>query len=740
MFNIRIASRVLLAALSTARASSLGALVAAVPNSHTDYNSAVTLQYASMPSHGIIIGDADAERSGVLGRMRLDGVGRVTVPFGERLVHAWRCGVPDPGMDVDTMVNVLSVRCFALWNVSCVAHGARCCALAMPAALPRDSRAPGHQPHAHVKMSVCLQLAHFLEADLKPWAAALAAALFSGAAVPSTAEQPGDLVQGCTAAADTAAASSNNVVLWEDAWRRLDELAPLGDAVDAVLRAWRLPLLEQLPHTPAEWQLAVIGSHAVAGALAVSYDTAAACRGAMHAVHAVHSLTVSPPAAPQQVDLALHAVASMPALRSLKFLWDTVHYSSLMDQHALAELLTRLSQLEGLRIADTAIDATALAKPLGTLTALTALELTLCVAGTGVAALAPALTRLSRLADLRLGYPMFGGYASAAVLAQPLGTLTALTALALLNCGVTAHAARALMPALSHLSSLVDLRLVQNTFGATSTHALAQPLSALTTLTVLELAECEIGAAGIQVLAPALSRLSRLADLHLGCNEFGEAGAAALAQPLGTLTALTALHLGADEIGDTGAQALAPALSHLSRLASLRLSNNGIGAAGAAALARPLGGLTALTALDMSGNEVGGAGAGSLAPALSRLKRLAELDLGQNNIGDAGAAALAQPLGALPALTALQLNGSDISGRGVESLAPALSRLSRLAELLLNDNRIGDAGAAALAQPLGGLTALTKLVMTSNAISAVSAESLTQALRHLPRLADLHLR
>ena len=74
-----------------------------------------------MPSEDMLISDADAEHSGVLGRMRLDGVGRVTVPFGERIVHAWRRGVPEPGMDVETLVSTLSVRCMeGLWRVAAV--------------------------------------------------------------------------------------------------------------------------------------------------------------------------------------------------------------------------------------------------------------------------------------------------------------------------------------------------------------------------------------------------------------------------------------------------------------------------------------------------------------------------------------------------------------------------------------------------------------------------------------------
>ena len=77
-----------------------------------------------------------------------------------------------------------------------------------------------------------------------------------------------------------------------DMWRRLDELAPLGDAVDAVLRTPGLPLHAKLPRTPAQWQPAVIRSHAADGALTLFDEEAVACSGAMHAVSGVHSLTL----------------------------------------------------------------------------------------------------------------------------------------------------------------------------------------------------------------------------------------------------------------------------------------------------------------------------------------------------------------------------------------------------------------------------------------------------------------
>ena len=146
-----------------------------------------------------------------------------------------------------------------------------------------------------------LQVAHFLEADLQHWAAALAAALFD--------PQPADGRR-------------------EQAWKLLDALAPLGDAVDTVLRASELPLLEQLPRAPAEWQPAVISSHAVGGTLALNCSEVVACSGAMHAVHDVHSLTLDMgPLAEHLPDVSVFlaavpsmeaALTSLPALRTCR--------------------------------------------------------------------------------------------------------------------------------------------------------------------------------------------------------------------------------------------------------------------------------------------------------------------------------------------------------------------------------------------------------------------------------------
>ena len=477
-----------------------------------------------------------------------------------------------------------------------------------------------------------LQVAHFLEADLQPWADALSAALFD--------PQPADGRR-------------------EQAWNLLDALAPLGDAVDTVLRASELRLLEQLPRAPAEWQPAVISSHAVGGTLALSCSDIVACGGAMHAVRDVHSLTLHVATADRLNDVSLFraalpcmetALTSLPALRTFKVqkgkhIPPGTRYVSL-----LMPVLARLPQLAHLDLRDNGIDAAVLAPPLASLTALTALNLDGNDLGKpGAAAIAPALSRLSRLASLTLARNRFH---AAAVAVLPLGGLTALTALDLSHNPLLAPGVQALAPALDRLRKLAVLNLertivsVVGVGAAGGAAALAPPLGRLAALTALDLTRNHIRSDAMESLAPALSRLSRLAHLVLRENGMGAAGAAALAPPLGVLTALTLLDLqGGNYILADGAEALAPALSRLSMLAHLDLSCNRIRNRGVAALAPALGKLTALTRLDISNNGIGDAGVQHLVPAFARLTALQclELRLG-NDVATAGAPALQEVL------------------------------------------------------------------------------------------------
>ena len=650
-----------------------------------------------------------------------------------------------------------------------------------------------------------VQVAHFLEADEHPWVAALAAALFApfSQATPTVNPQPPQERHDSSATPVAVAAEPpqlepsvpgsravrfslknassskgktrgvcSQAAARRQTWRHLDELAPLGDAADAVLRAWRLPLREQLPLTPAKWQPAVISSHSADGWLTLDCAEAAACCNAMRGVRGVHSLALDlrpdlPYAskveyAPMHTTAAYkgarRAIAVLPALRALKL--------NAGGMNRLGPLLRRLPQLVHLQLSCTIHMAT-LAAPLGRLTAMTRLELThVRVWGKDfdVPALLQVVGLMPRLAHL--GLCSTGVSASdAGTLALLLGRLTALSFLNLRDNGITDGGMHALAPALSHLPRLAHLDLSNNDIDVTGAaalapvlsrltrlahlgiggfkigddgdaqlNALAQPLGLLTALTALDLDNSYIGSS--EALAAALTCLSRLADLRL--SETWACGS--VLSSLGALTALTCLHFGHNNLGfEPDALALARALSRLSRLAHLELCSNYICPTGAA-LAPALGHLTALTAINLGGNTLGAEGAAALAPALSCLTALASLEVSHNYFGADGVAALAPALSRLTALKALEVSWNGIGADGVAALAPALSCLTALSRLGLEYNGIGAAGAAALAPALGLLSRLCHLLLDDNPVGDEGVSQLVPALARLPRLRSVSLR
>ena len=535
-----------------------------------------------------------------------------------------------------------------------------------------------------------VQVAHFLEANLRPWAAPLAAALFCPISAQHKARQlasPGVRDAPAQSGSASAAAVVSSAARRESAWRCLEELRPLHGAAESVLRASELPLLEQLPLTPARWGPAVIDSHVVDGALDLSYLEAAFCCNPMHAVHGVHALTLhgsSVASDDTQAELleqrACTAVEALSRLRTIKLTQDFGTCASL-PVLALLLAVTRLTQLAELELHWHQDNGNVPGPPICLPTSLTRLHLTSTVNDDGLCTFVCSLTSLSRLAHFTFSDDGEDDGEFVAEFAAALSHLTALTALQLDQIYVGGAVAEALAPALRRLSRLSALRLTEcyleeEGFAAT----LASPIALLTALTALDLTESGVGDAGAEALAPALGRLSQLADLRLAQNEIGPDGAAALAPALSHLAALTLLDLSENEIRPDGAEALAPALGRLSRLAALVLLCNRFRAAGAAALAPSIGLLTALTLLQLDDNELGAGGAVSLAPALGRLSRLEDLTLSYNDLGAAGAAAL---IALLTALTALDLSVNDVGADGAEALAPALSRLSRLADLHL---------------------------------------------------------
>ena len=414
--------------------------------------------------------------------------------------------------------------------------------------------------HSRYSSSGRVQVAHFLEADMRPWALRLANCLFPGCVrrecffdyfmlrlpwLKQTFNMIG--VERRESESDDVDGAARQ----QEAWRCLDELASLGDTADAVLRAWRVPLHVQLPLTPAAWVPAVICSHVDAtGALELHACEAAAHCDAMHAVRGVQSLTLQPWRSGQAARARMseqevaRVCAALSALASVRTLH--IHWSSDLEPlvaPALRLLSNRLTGLGTGSVRDA--DAGRFATSLALLTALTRLDLgRSLLAVDGAKALAPVLSALSPLADLCLSHNRLS-HEGAAALAPSLALLTALTCLDLSANMIGADGAAALAPALSRLSALAALKLDTNTLHSAGMEALAPALGLLTTLTQLDLRLNGILGQGAAALAPALGRLVRLEKLDVHDNYLCD-GVLHLVPALARLTALRELVIAYD--------------------------------------------------------------------------------------------------------------------------------------------------------------------------------------------------
>ena len=152
--------------------------------------------------------------------------------------------------------------------------------------------------------------------------------------------------------------------------------------------------------------------------------------------------------------------------------------------------------------------------------------------------LVPALLSLGNLASLILESNSIDEDV-ALKLAPGLQCLTSLTHLDLSdNDTMGPYGVAALAPALQNLSKLADLNLSATYIGTEGAVALAPALQRLTNLTNLDLTCNDIGPDGMLALAPALQRLTNLTNLHLRGNHEGAEGRAALAPVLRCLTKL----------------------------------------------------------------------------------------------------------------------------------------------------------------------------------------------------------
>lgn len=99
----------------------------------------------------MLIREADAKASGVLGRMRLDGLERVTVPFEERCVHVWQSGAPETDMDVDTLIKVLWVRVVTpQYSPAVIAVNVELYSTLQPQLFPAENRTDAYQKRVPV--------------------------------------------------------------------------------------------------------------------------------------------------------------------------------------------------------------------------------------------------------------------------------------------------------------------------------------------------------------------------------------------------------------------------------------------------------------------------------------------------------------------------------------------------------------------------------------------------------------
>ena len=172
-----------------------------------------------------------------------------------------------------------------------------------------------------------MQVAHFLEADLQPWAISLVAAVTVDDLQPSAISlvaavtvddlQPSAISLVAAVTVEDLQPSEHQVTPgapaavfqlseeWKRLFRscdhywhgllqqRLNELAPIGDTLDTVLHAARLPLEQRLASIPEVWRPAVVGSRMdTAGELSLDCSDVAAACDVMPAIQGLRALVI----------------------------------------------------------------------------------------------------------------------------------------------------------------------------------------------------------------------------------------------------------------------------------------------------------------------------------------------------------------------------------------------------------------------------------------------------------------
>ena len=385
---------------------------------------------------------------------------------------------------------------------------------------------------------------------------------------------------------------------------------------------------------------------------------------------------------------------------------------------------------------DVGIDWEGIAEAVGSVTGLRALSIT--DRSYHVPRLLVAFGRLTLLTRLELTGSFESGRRPQPAQEQMLRSLTAMRKLHLVG---SCFGMRALAPVLSRMPGLTDLRLsVAETEGVYLLGPALPP-----GLTALRLDNCLLYSKGTRGLAEAIGAAGGappLTLLDLSSNLIRDVGVAALLPAFRQTSALGSLLLGRNGIGAAGAEALwGGAGAHLKGLTELRLGGNELGAKGVEVLTR--GDLCSrLSLLDLDGNGIGSQGAAALGVCFGRggMPALTELSLMGNRIGLAGATALVQPLlDKARGLAVLKLGGNAISAQGLAAIVPHLSRAIRedsLTTLDLSSNNIigDDQNREELIGALRGLAGLRSLTVAGNGFGKQLWEGIKEDLgmiRHL---------
>ena len=240
-------------------------------------------------------------------------------------------------------------------------------------------------------------------------------------------------------------------------------------------------------------------------------------------------------------------------------------------------------------------------------------------------------------------------------------------------------------------------------------------------------------AAGVNNTPGLLRQLTALTSLRLGAFARSHSGIKASGEA-GSIASLKGLHhLQLQEVG----------MCHLGRAHVLQDTAGSLQSVSmvscrddvADSIAQGTSAMTALTSLEVS--SVQGDGLLALAHKLAALSALQSLHMRECALGDGGAEALAAALPQLRRLTSLSLCQCKVFSRGAVCISKGLQELTALQALDLSRNGIGTVGARALVVRAAGLPQLQSLRLSCDGVVGPLLHELQLQLPHVPWLQAL---